>query len=96
MNEAITGIVVLVAVSIFAATLAFLFIRSFWAAEIIAVVFSAALFQAAAYLHVGYLDPFWEIAVVLSAPVVVITCAIVGVCVRTIQSRREAIHREAS
>jgi hypothetical protein len=82
-----TALVLLAALGVFFAALAFSFFRSFWAAFVVSVVSTVFAYQAVGYLQVGYLDPFWEIAAVISAVPSALVAGLVGVSVRWWQDR---------
>ena len=72
MTEGQTGMFVLLVISVVTAFFAFALIRGFFLSFLVAcaasAVAAAVLFQVAAYLHIGYLDPFCPIAVVMTPP----------------------------
>lgn len=78
MNEGTVGLIVL---SIIALASAF-----FWnkkeelakKANIKATITTVILFQIAAYVHLGHLDPFFPIAMVITGVIAFITSAVVG------------------
>lgn len=87
MSESALGLLLLAAICAVCSVAAHVLVRSFVAAELAAVVSTVVLFQLAAYLHVGYLDPFWEVAVVTSTLVAVVVSAFIGIAVRSVQER---------
>ena len=88
MNESTMGIIVLLGIS---ATVA-IGIHWFYPRFVLACLFSAVaatvLFQAAAYLHLGHLDPFFPIAVVVGGGISFIVALGVGALLRLIRSKR--------
>ena len=62
MSEGAIGIIILIAISVITAVAVHLFLRRYFSASLIAAVLSNAIFQFIAYLHIGYLDPFWPIS----------------------------------
>ena len=67
MSEAIVGWLVLLSIAVVSAIAWHILLRSFLLATLLATTTSVVLFQIAAYLHVGYLDPFFLIAVATSS-----------------------------
>jgi len=60
------GIIVFLGLSVVAALVAHVFIRRYFLASILGAIVATILFQVFAYLDLGYLDPFWQIAVMTS------------------------------
>ena len=86
MTEAQTGIFMLLVISVVVAFFAHALIRKFFLSFLVACIASAiiasVLFQVAAYLHIGYLDPFFPIAMVISCAIAFGIAAAVGLVVR--------------
>ena len=62
MSEGAIGIIILIATSGVTAVAVHLLLRRYIAASLISAVLATAIFQFIAYLHIGYLDPFWPIS----------------------------------
>jgi hypothetical protein len=91
------GIVILIGIGIVSAALWHHFVPRFAVATIAATTTTVVLFQIDAYMDLGYLDPFFLIAVVTSGALSLLISVLVGL---PMQSRRrrvvagEAISRE--
>ena len=82
MSEATVGWLVLLSIAVVSAIAWHILLRSFLLATLLATTTSAVLFQIAAYLHVGYLDPFFLIAVAISSVICLFVSVAVGMLVR--------------
>ena len=82
MSEAIVGWLVLLSIAVVSAIAWHILLRSFLLATLLATTTSVVLFQIAAYLHVGYLDPFFLIAVATSLVICLFVAVAVGMLVR--------------
>ena len=79
MDEGTVGIFVLVGISIGAALLFHWLIRSYIIASFGAAIVADIVFQVAAYLHIGYLDPFFVIALVTGGGIALGIAIVVGI-----------------
>ena len=82
MSEATVGWLVLLSIAVVSAIAWHILLRSFLLATLLATTTSVVLFQIAAYLHVGYLDPFFLIAVATSSVICLFVAVAVGMLVR--------------
>ena len=82
MSEATVGWLVLLSIAVGSAIAWHILLRSFLLATLLATSTSVVLFQIAAYLHVGYLDPFFLIAVAISSVICLFVSVAVGMLVR--------------
>ena len=82
MSEATVGWLVLLSIAVGSAIAWHILLRSFLLATLLATSTSVVLFQIAAYLHVGYLDPFFLIAVATSSVICLFVAVAVGMLVR--------------
>ena len=78
MSEGATAMVVFGAIVIVCSVFAHLYQKRFWFAVLIAACSSVVLFQIAAYLNIGRLDPFFIIAVFATFGISSIGAAIIG------------------
>lgn len=78
MSEGAIGIIILVVISVLTAVAMHLFRRRLFSAALVAAVISNAIFQFIAYLHVGYLDPFLPIALIIGGALAYAIALIVG------------------
>ena len=78
MSEGAIGIIILIAISVITAVGVHLFLRRYFSASLISAILSNALFQFIAYLHVGYLDPFLPIALLVGGALAYAIALIVG------------------
>ena len=81
MSEGAIGIVTLLAICGSTAAAAHLLMRRYFAASLISAVLSTAIFQFIAYLHVGYLDPFWPISIPASGALALVISLITGLII---------------
>ena len=88
MDSGIVGILVLLGVSVVVGAFCHAFIRSFTGACTTTALCSTVLFQCAAYLELGYLDPFALIAFFVGAFFALIISIPVGLITRSIRRRR--------
>lgn len=78
MSEAGMGMAVLVGISVLVAAGAHRWIRSFGRASLTAAVLSSVTFQCANFVHLGYLDPFFQLALVTGGAVALLVAVAVG------------------
>jgi hypothetical protein len=79
MGEASTGMIVLFVTTVVVSAICHAFVRNLAAASVVAAVVSSVLFQCFAYLHAGYLDPFFLIAFVVAGFLAFGIALVVGV-----------------
>lgn len=82
MSETTVGWLALLSIAAGSALVWNILLRSFLLATLLATITSVVLFQVAAYLHVGYLDPFYLIAVATSSVICLFVAVAVGMLVR--------------
>lgn len=78
MNEDALAIIVFGAICVFSALLMHWRMNSYWAATILSAFLSVVLVQVVAYIDLGYLDPFFLMAVATSSVAAFVISAIVG------------------
>lgn len=78
MSEATAGLLVLFFITSVSAFVWFKFMKSFLLATLLSTGTSVLLFQAVAYLHAGYLDPFFPIVIITSSVVCLFITLVVG------------------
>ena len=83
MTEGVFGIVVLCSVAAISAIGWHLLVRSFLLAIVLSTASAVIVFQALAYIHMGYLDPFFPIAVITSSALCLFVSVVVGLVVRS-------------
>ena len=81
MSEGAIGIIILIAISVITTVAVHLFLRRYFSASLIAAVLSSAIFQFIAILHVGYLDPFLPIALLVGGALAYAIALIVGLII---------------
>lgn len=79
MSEAAVGIIVLISISIVLSFVAHYFIKKYLLALIISAIIATISFQIAVYIHVGYLDPFFIIALFIGGLIALGISAIIGI-----------------
>jgi len=82
MSEGATGLVVLGVIIIISAFIWHFIVKKFAIAVIGATITSVLLFQVAAYLHAGYIDPFAVIAMLTSGFISLAASLLIGTGVR--------------
>jgi hypothetical protein len=82
MSEAAVGLLVLAAICIACSIVTHMLVRSFWLACALTVISAVPSFQLATFLHSGFLDPFWPIAVVATSFICLVASAVIGAVIR--------------
>ncbi len=88
MSESAIGLLVLLTVAVISATGWHWVLRSFTAATLLATVTAVLVFQVVAYVHLGYLDPFYLVAVATSSVLCLGVALLVGWVAHIIRRRR--------
>ncbi|OGP66493.1 MAG: hypothetical protein A2W27_04560 [Deltaproteobacteria bacterium RBG_16_44_11] len=78
MDEGTVGILVLIIISIIVSIATHAVVANFSRALVISVIISCVAFQVAAFIHIGYLDKFFIIAVITTSFIIGIISALVG------------------
>ena len=91
MSEATVGWLVLSSTAVASALGWHLLLRSFLLATVLATATAVVLFQVAAYLYAGYLDPFFLVAVITSSVICLLITVTVGMLVRSIKGKNNAL-----
>ncbi|HRM00155.1 MAG TPA: hypothetical protein PLE22_12005, partial [Acidovorax sp.] len=91
MSEATVGWLVLSSTAVASALGWHLLLRSFLLATVLATATAVVLFQVAAYLYAGYLDPFFLVAVITSSVICLLITVTVGMLVRNIKGKNNAL-----
>lgn len=95
MNEGLEGLLLLLGVTVVAALASHALIGKYLVASLVAAFLSVVAFQALSYAHLGYVDPFLPVAVVLSAAICFVLSLAIGLPFRrkrlgqTRRTRRE-------
>jgi glucan phosphoethanolaminetransferase (alkaline phosphatase superfamily) len=79
MDEGVLGITVFVAICITFSLLAHWKLKTFWVAMCSSVLLSVVAFQIANYLHIGYLDPLYIVAMVTSGLLALAISSAIGI-----------------
>lgn len=87
MTEAAQGVVALVATSVVVAAAVHTCHTSYLRASLIAATMASIVFQFLAYWHVGYLDPFFPIALLTGGAIAWGIALVVGLPFRRTRSR---------
>lgn len=82
MTEGAIGIIILLAISGITAVGAHLLLRRYFIAAFLSAVLSTVVFQIAAYLQAGYLDPFWPLSIPASGVLTFAVALLVGLIIR--------------
>jgi len=88
MSGSVIAILVLLLIAIVVSALCHTTIRSFFGASIASALISTVLFQFAAYVEFGHLDPFFPIAIFFGALYALVISIPVGLVTRAIRQRR--------
>jgi hypothetical protein len=78
MSEGAAGIIILIAISVICAATVHIFLHRYFRASLVSAVLSTAIFQFIAYLYIGYLDPFWPIAILVGGAMAYAIALIIG------------------
>lgn len=78
MGEEIKAIIIFFGVAISSATVAHYLIRKYTLASFSGAIIAATVFQVWTYIELGYLDPFWLIAFVVSGLLSLFVALVVG------------------
>lgn len=95
MNEGLEGILILLGITVVTALASHALIRTYLAASLVAAFVSVVAFQGLNYAHLGYVDPYLPIAVVVSAVICFVLSLAIGLPFRrkrlrqTRRARRE-------
>ena len=89
MTEPLQGLLILGLLAVASAVGWHMVVRRFGYAVLGAAGTATVLFQVAAYIHVGYLDPFFPIAVVISAILASGVAVIIGIPFKSRRRRAE-------
>ncbi len=83
MDEGTIGLIIFFATAVASALLWHRFVASYLAAIAASTVTAVVAFQVMAYIHLGYLDPFYLIAVVTTTIFAAIVSLLVGLPFRS-------------
>ena len=92
MSEGEVGLLILLTLAAVSAMAWHWVLRSFSAATFLATVTAVVLFQVAAYFQLGYLDPFFMIAVATSSVVCFVVALLVGWVFSALRGRKGDSH----
>ena len=87
MDQGLVGMMVLCGVSVMSALIFHIKLKRFWVASVLAALTASIIFQVIGYLVLGYLDPFFMIALVTGGLVALILAGLVGLSVRYFRKR---------
>lgn len=85
MSEGAAGLLVFLAICVICSIAAHFLVRTFWLATVLTPIAAVPLFQLAAYLHIGFLDPFWPVAVVTTSFVSLVASVVIGAVIRKVR-----------
>jgi hypothetical protein len=89
MSEGIEGILILLGVTVAAALTSHALFKQYLLASGAAAVTSVATFQALNYAHLGHVDPFLPVAVLVSTPVCFVLSLAIGLPFRQKRMKQE-------
>ena len=78
MSEGAIGFIAFIATCTITAIIGHLFLRRYFIASLISAIVSTVIFQIIIFLHLGYLDPFLPIAVIVSGALALAISLIIG------------------
>jgi len=87
MDDSLIGIVSLVVISVSFATVVHLRVNNYWSATFISALLSVVMLQVVFYIELGYLDPFFLIAIAISGIVALIISALVGILIKAFRKK---------
>jgi hypothetical protein len=90
MSEADQGLLVLAVASVGSAILFHSFVRSYAKASGLAAVVAAIVFQVAASIHLGHIDPFALIGLVTGGLFALVVALVVGIPFQVVRARAGA------
>lgn len=79
MDDGTLGIIIFVAISVLFSLISHWKLKTFWVATCSSATLSVVVFQIANYIHVGYLDPFFIVALVTSSFLALAISSAIGV-----------------
>ena len=82
MDQGLVGMMVLCGASVMTALIFHINLKRFWVASVLAALTASIIFQVIGYLVLGYLDPFFMIALVTGGLVALILAVLVGLSIR--------------
>jgi len=88
MSEGTQGLVIFFGLTLASSLLWHWALRSYGVAVLAATVTTVVLFQVAAYVKLGYLDPFFLVAMATSAAMALAISAVVGLPFRSRRKQR--------
>lgn len=90
MDEGTQGLLILGAMAVLSAIGWHLIVKRFVLALLGATLTTVILFQVANYIHLGYLDPFFIIAMITSGAGALVISAVVGVPFLALRKKNES------
>jgi hypothetical protein len=93
MSDGTIGVLLLLSVTVVAAVLLHRSVRNFWLASVTAAAIGSGVLHLAAYLRLGYSDPFDVVSIPFSFVIGLGISAFVGIAVRSL--RRKADRRDS-
>jgi len=88
MSEGIQGIIILILISLLCSVTFHWYLKEFKPAILTSAFATAVLFQLANYLHLGYFDPFFLIALVTTFVLALIIACFVGLFFYLIKQKK--------
>jgi len=88
MDESIQGILIFTAIIVVSSLLWHSILKKFFAAVVGSVVTTVVAFQIVNYIHIGYLDPFFIIAIGVSAIIATFISVAIGTLYNAARKRR--------
>jgi len=82
MDDSLLGIVTLVAISVSLAMIFHLRVNSYWLATFVSTFLSVVILQIIFYIELGYLEPFFLIAMATSGIAAFVVSALVGMLIK--------------
>jgi Kef-type K+ transport system membrane component KefB len=85
MSEGTSGLLILAGIAMSSAVLWHWLVPRYIAAVVGATITAAAAFQYVAYLHLGYFDPFFLVAIITSSVMAAVIALLVGLPFRAVR-----------
>ena len=82
MDQGLLGMIVLIGLSVGSALIYHIKLNRLWVASLLAALTASVIFQIIGYLVLGYLDPFFMIALVTGGIVSLVVAVLVGLAIK--------------
>ena len=91
MDDNLIGLVIFVTISVATAVVAHWRFKNYWPATFLSTLLSVVLFQVVVYIELGYLDPFFLIAIVTSGAAAFVISVLVGTLIKSYRNKISSV-----